>query len=155
MTVLLAEDEAGTRSPLRRLLSAQGYRVLDASDGPAALEVAKRHSGRIHLLLTVRRVDDDGQTHEVMFTLADLYALREAVKRIPDLRLIVIDPIGSFIGGRIHAGTASSMRASSSGRWHRLRALRSLASLIGVTGLMWLSRPWRIARLNTAFTNFR
>lgn len=52
MTVLVAEDEAGIRSPLRRLLSALGYRVLDASDGPAALEVANRHSGRIHLLLT-------------------------------------------------------------------------------------------------------
>jgi two-component system cell cycle sensor histidine kinase/response regulator CckA len=52
LTVLVAEDEVGIRSPLRRLLSAQGYRVLDASDGPGALEVAKRHSGRIHLLLT-------------------------------------------------------------------------------------------------------
>lgn len=52
VTVLVAEDEVGIRSPLRRLLSAQGYRVLDASDGPGALEVANRHSGRIHLLLT-------------------------------------------------------------------------------------------------------
>jgi two-component system, cell cycle sensor histidine kinase and response regulator CckA len=52
MTVLLAEDEAGIRSPLRRLLLAHGYRVLDASDGPHALEVADRHDGQIHLLLT-------------------------------------------------------------------------------------------------------
>ena len=52
MTVLVAEDEVGIRSPLRRLLVAQGYRVLDASDGLGALEVAKRHSGQIHLLLT-------------------------------------------------------------------------------------------------------
>ena len=52
MTVLVAEDEVGIRSPLRRLLVAQGYRVLDASDGPAALDVAQRYNGRIHLLLT-------------------------------------------------------------------------------------------------------
>jgi len=52
MTVLVAEDEAGIRSPLRRLLLAQGYRVLDAADGPGALEVAERHQGTIHLLLT-------------------------------------------------------------------------------------------------------
>jgi two-component system cell cycle sensor histidine kinase/response regulator CckA len=52
LTVLVAEDEAGIRSPLRRLLVAQGYRVLDASDGLGALEVAGRHSGPIHLLLT-------------------------------------------------------------------------------------------------------
>jgi CheY-like chemotaxis protein len=52
MTVLLAEDEVAIRSPLRRLLVAEGYRVLDACDGPGALEVAERHGGRIHLLLT-------------------------------------------------------------------------------------------------------
>ena len=52
MTVLMAEDEVGIRSPLRRLLLAHGYRVLDASDGPRALEVAERHDGQIHLLLT-------------------------------------------------------------------------------------------------------
>jgi two-component system, cell cycle sensor histidine kinase and response regulator CckA len=52
MTVLVAEDEVGIRAPLRRLLMAQGYRVLDASDGPRALEVAERHKGQIHLLLT-------------------------------------------------------------------------------------------------------
>jgi two-component system cell cycle sensor histidine kinase/response regulator CckA len=52
MTVLVAEDEVGIRSPLRRLLLAHGYRVLDASDGPGALEVAQRYEGQIHLLLT-------------------------------------------------------------------------------------------------------
>jgi two-component system cell cycle sensor histidine kinase/response regulator CckA len=51
-TVLVAEDEAGIRSPLRRLLVAQGFRVLDAGDGNGALEVAERHEGRIDLLLT-------------------------------------------------------------------------------------------------------
>ena len=52
MTVLVAEDEVGIRSPLRRLLLAHGYRVLDASDGASALEVARRYDGQIHLLLT-------------------------------------------------------------------------------------------------------
>ena len=51
-TVLVAEDEAGIRSPLRRLLVAQGFRVLDAADGEGALEVAERFEGRIDLLLT-------------------------------------------------------------------------------------------------------
>jgi two-component system cell cycle sensor histidine kinase/response regulator CckA len=51
-TVLVAEDEDEIRSPLRRLLAAQGFRVLDAADGPGALQVAERHEGPIHLLLT-------------------------------------------------------------------------------------------------------
>jgi len=51
-TVLLAEDEPGVRSPVRRILAAHGYRVLEAEDGPTALEVAERHDGAIDLLLT-------------------------------------------------------------------------------------------------------
>ena len=51
-TVLLAEDEADVRSLAREVLEDHGYRVLEASDGAAALEVAARHDGAIHLLLT-------------------------------------------------------------------------------------------------------
>ncbi len=51
-TVLLVEDEAAVRGLLRRLLVQQGYDVLEAHDGPAALEVADRHAGPIHLLVS-------------------------------------------------------------------------------------------------------
>ncbi len=51
-TVLIAEDEAGVRLPASRILTAMGYRVLEASDGLAALDVAERHGGTIDLLLT-------------------------------------------------------------------------------------------------------
>ena len=51
-TVLLAEDEPGVRSPVRRILTAHGYHVLEAEDGPSALELAQRHDGAIDLLLT-------------------------------------------------------------------------------------------------------
>ena len=51
-TVLVAEDEDGVRAPVRRILAAHGYRVLEAEDGPSALRVARDHAGRIDLLLT-------------------------------------------------------------------------------------------------------
>ena len=51
-TVLLAEDEAAVRAVARHALERQGYTVLEASSGEAALDLAERHSGRIHLLLT-------------------------------------------------------------------------------------------------------
>lgn len=54
---------------------------------------------RVHLLSTVRRRGERGRLVEAMFTLEDLPALDEALRRQPDCRLIVIDPIGSFIGG--------------------------------------------------------
>jgi CheY-like chemotaxis protein len=51
-TVLLAEDEAAVRAVARQALERHGYTVLEASSGEAALDLAKRYSGRIHLLLT-------------------------------------------------------------------------------------------------------
>ncbi len=51
-TVLLAEDEDMVRTLTRRILESHGYRVLEARDGSEALEMAERHIGPLHLLLT-------------------------------------------------------------------------------------------------------
>jgi len=51
-TILLAEDDEGVRTLLRRLLTANGYQVLEASDGEDAWRIFKQHSGSIDLLLT-------------------------------------------------------------------------------------------------------
>jgi signal transduction histidine kinase/ActR/RegA family two-component response regulator len=51
-TVLLAEDDHGFRELMRVALAREGYLVLEAADGRAALDLAARHEGRIDLLLT-------------------------------------------------------------------------------------------------------
>ena len=51
-TVLLVEDEDMVRGLTRRILAMHGYTVLEARHGADALEVAARHAGPIHLLLT-------------------------------------------------------------------------------------------------------
>ena len=51
-TVLLVEDAAGVRAVTKQVLERQGYVVLEAPDGEAALQLAHRHRGPIHLLLT-------------------------------------------------------------------------------------------------------
>ena len=51
-TILLVEDQGDVRDYVRDVLAAQGYTVLLAGDGTAALEAARAHPGRIHLLLT-------------------------------------------------------------------------------------------------------
>jgi two-component system, cell cycle sensor histidine kinase and response regulator CckA len=50
-TVLVAEDEAAVRHLVCRVLRGKGYRVLEASDGEAALQVAGK-AGTIDLLVT-------------------------------------------------------------------------------------------------------
>ena len=51
-TVLLVEDETVVRQLVAEILETSGYTVLQAADGPSALELARRHSGEISLLLT-------------------------------------------------------------------------------------------------------
>jgi CheY-like chemotaxis protein len=51
-TVLVIEDEQEVRRLAGAILRKQGYRVLEASCGEEALEMAEEHPGPIHLLLT-------------------------------------------------------------------------------------------------------
>jgi two-component system, cell cycle sensor histidine kinase and response regulator CckA len=51
-TILLAEDEANLRYLARQFLEKQGYKVIEATDGAAAMQIAVAHEGVIHLLLT-------------------------------------------------------------------------------------------------------
>jgi two-component system, cell cycle sensor histidine kinase and response regulator CckA len=50
--VLVVEDERSFRDLLYVGLQSRGYRVLVASNGVDALQVAERHNGPIHLLIT-------------------------------------------------------------------------------------------------------
>ncbi|MGH9445755.1 MAG: ATP-binding protein, partial [Terriglobia bacterium] len=51
-TILVAEDELAVRELVQSVLTAAGYRVLEASCGDEAIRIALSHQGRIHLLLT-------------------------------------------------------------------------------------------------------
>jgi PAS domain S-box-containing protein len=51
-TILVAEDDFSVKGLVTRGLREQGYKVLDASTGPAALSTASAFPGTIHLLLT-------------------------------------------------------------------------------------------------------
>jgi CheY-like chemotaxis protein len=51
-TVLLAEDAAAVRAVARQVLERNGYAVLEAPNGRTALDLAVKHRGPIHLLVT-------------------------------------------------------------------------------------------------------
>jgi len=51
-TILLVEDEDNLRNMARLYLEREGYTVLEAPDGAAAIQLASAHPGPIHLLLT-------------------------------------------------------------------------------------------------------
>jgi PAS domain S-box-containing protein len=51
-TILLVEDEAVVRRLVAEILTSNGYSVVEAGDGPSALELLRRHTGDIDLLVT-------------------------------------------------------------------------------------------------------
>ena len=50
--IVLAEDSAAVRSTARQILERAGYTVLEAPNGKTALEIARKKSNHIHLLIT-------------------------------------------------------------------------------------------------------
>ena len=90
--------------------------LVSAEDDPAdtirpRLDAHKANVRRIHLLSAVRYVGEDGTSKEVMFTLADVAAIESALKALVDCRLIVVDPIGSVLGGRVDAHRDNEVRS--------------------------------------------
>lgn len=51
-TILLVEDEEAVRNLLRDILRRFGYTVLEAGNGPEAIEICHSHLGPIHLVIT-------------------------------------------------------------------------------------------------------
>jgi DNA-binding NtrC family response regulator len=51
-TVLVVDDDAQIRTPVRRTLTQDGFTVLEAASAEEALAICKRHKTPIHLILT-------------------------------------------------------------------------------------------------------
>lgn len=66
---------------------------------------------QVHLLSGSLVRDADGKESELMFSLSDVSVLESALSAVEDCRLIVIDPIGSFLGGRTDAHRDNEVRA--------------------------------------------
>lgn len=65
---------------------------------------------RIYLLKGVYAKDKQGKLIEGAFTLVNIETLRQALDTIGDVRLIVIDPIGSYMGGKVDAHRDNEVR---------------------------------------------
>jgi two-component system, cell cycle sensor histidine kinase and response regulator CckA len=78
--ILVAEDEVLVRNLVCLLLQREGYQVLAAGDGVEALEVARAHTGTIHMLLT-----------DVVMPRMDGLALAERIlHERPGIRVLVV-----------------------------------------------------------------
>jgi hypothetical protein len=93
-----------------------GVILITAEDGLGdtirpRLEAHHADLTRIHHFSVLKRPDEYGRMREIMFDLSDVRTLEETLKRVPDCRLIVIDPIGSFLGGRTNSDKDNEVRS--------------------------------------------
>jgi putative DNA primase/helicase len=89
---------------------------ITAEDDPAdtirpRLDAHGADVSRVHLLAGAIECDRDGRERDVCFTLADVLVLEQALAQVSDCKLIVIDPIGSFLGGRTDAHRDNEVRS--------------------------------------------
>jgi len=111
-TILFAEDDSAIRILVTRTLEVLGYRVLSATDGLAALEMAARHEGEIDMLLT-----------DVIMPSLGGHELAERLKSaMPNLKI-------AFVSG--YAGDELALRKLGQARFlQKPFTLESLARLV-------------------------
>ena len=79
-TVLVCDDDEGVRSLLANILQFRAYTILEARNGKDALELARRHDGPIHLLVT----------DLVMPEMGGLELSRRLGETYPELRVLFV-----------------------------------------------------------------
>lgn len=89
--------------------------TIACEDNPAdtirpRLDAAGADPECVHLLSGIE-VYDGKQTNEYMFSLASVDMLEQTLEALPDCRLVIIDPIGSYIGGDTKTGSDNEVRA--------------------------------------------
>jgi CheY-like chemotaxis protein len=78
--ILLADDDVSIRNMVTFILTKEGYAVLAAKDGPEALEISRRFSDTIHLLLA-----------DVVMPNMDGFVLAEIIRRDrPTIKVLLI-----------------------------------------------------------------
>jgi DNA-binding response OmpR family regulator len=88
VTILLAEDESSLRQMLGLVLQGAGYRLMVAEDGHQAVQLAKKHAGRIDLLLS--DIEMPGLTGP------DL--AQELLRTRPSLKIMLMSGCSSALG---------------------------------------------------------
>jgi signal transduction histidine kinase/ActR/RegA family two-component response regulator len=132
-TVLLAEDEAGLRRLIRSTLEAEGFRVIEAADGQAAVDCAEQHPGAIDLFLSdvvmpgcagpeaARRIVEERPETRVLFisgyapeVLGDLRVRGAAVALVakPFVLTDLLSQVRALLAGEIRSGSGPDERGS-------------------------------------------
>ncbi|MBM3998788.1 MAG: hypothetical protein FJ297_04445 [Planctomycetes bacterium] len=65
----------------------------------------------VHLLKAAKLIEADGNERSVAFDLSNVELIRDALARLPGCKLVIVDPIGSYLGGRVDAHRDNEVRS--------------------------------------------
>lgn len=90
--------------------------LMDAENNPEYVLVPRLIGAgadlrRVHHLPGARHTSADGTETLVALDLANLDMIRAALDRLTDCRLLVVDPVGSYLGGQVDAHRDNEVRA--------------------------------------------
>jgi hypothetical protein len=90
--------------------------LMTAEDDPSdtirpRLDAHGADVSRVHVLTGAYSVDADDDTTDLMISLGHVDIIEAALREIGDCRLVVIDPIGSFLGGRTDSHRDNEVRS--------------------------------------------
>ena len=113
---LASHVSKGTEFPDGTYCPSGSVLIVSAEDDPAdtirpRLDAAEADVKRVHILSAIQYTASDGKQEERAFTLADMPMLEAALSPLPDCRLVIIDPIGSYLGGGTDAHRDNEVRS--------------------------------------------
>ncbi len=90
--------------------------LICAEDDPAdtirpRLNAVGADCRRVHLLKAAKLIEADGNERSVAFDLSNVELIRDALVRLPGCKLVIVDPIGSYLGGRVDAHRDNEVRS--------------------------------------------
>ncbi|MEQ9455619.1 MAG: AAA family ATPase [Phycisphaeraceae bacterium] len=104
--------------------------MLCGEDGPddtirPRLNAIEADAERVVLLEGAFDIDDNDDRKERLITLSDITYIEDALKQNRDCKLLVVDPIGTYIGGKTDANRDNEVRAQLSplaelAKWHEV-----------------------------------
>jgi hypothetical protein len=66
---------------------------------------------RVHLLRAAKVTRASGEEATVAFDLSNIDLIRDALAKLPECKLVVVDPVGSYLGGGVDAHRDNEVRA--------------------------------------------
>lgn len=90
--------------------------LICAEDDPADTIVPRliacgADTRRVHLLRAARVASADGEEATVAFDLSNIHLIRDTLDRLPNCKLVVVDPVGSYLGGGVDSHRDNEVRA--------------------------------------------